>query len=431
MADTIPSPQLFDALARLETLAGIEDDRCPVEIPARMEQAVLRMEQRLHLLESELAGRAHELDVLQSVHAAINSQIELPGVLQMIADQARVLTGCHASTVYLLEGENLRLAVVSGCLDSEIGPGYVMPVQGSIAGLALQEQRPYRIIDALQDERVYRDAIVRSNVHSFLIAPLISGDKPVGVISVANKISGVLDAADERILTLLASSAVISLENARLYAQVLDAAAANERTRLARELHDAVTQNLFAASLIGDVLPQIWEINPVEGRRRLEELRRLTRGALAEMRTMLLELRPAALKDAPLSDLFRYLTNAFTGRAQVPADLRIEGNCPLPEEVKLVFYRVAQEALNNIARHAEAENVYVSLHCSPGKVELQVVDDGLGFDPQTVAKTHMGVQNMLERAQSIGAQLEVNSALGEGTQIMLVWLETNGVNHGG
>ena len=118
---------------------------------------------------------------------------------------------------------------------------------------------------------------------------------------------------------------MIGLENARLYEEAEKNAAMAERGRLARELHDAVTQTLFSASLIAEVLPQIWEQDPEEGRRRLEDLRQSTRGALAEMRTLLLELRPTALLQAETGELFKYLVNAFTGRTRVPARLVFEG----------------------------------------------------------------------------------------------------------
>jgi signal transduction histidine kinase len=127
-----------------------------------------------------------------------------------------------------------------------------------------------------------------------------------------------------------------------------------ERTRLARELHDAVSQTLFSASLIAEVLPRIWERNPEEGRKRLEEVRQLTRGALAEMRTLLFELRPAALQDVDIRDLLKQLGESVTGRSRIPVTLEINGECELPLDVKIALYRLCQEALNNIVKHAQA-----------------------------------------------------------------------------
>jgi signal transduction histidine kinase len=127
-----------------------------------------------------------------------------------------------------------------------------------------------------------------------------------------------------------------------------------ERTRLARDLHDAVTQTLFSASLIAEVLPDIWKMNQAEGWNRLDELRQLTRGALAEMRTLLIELRPAALTQVPLPDLLRQLCESLIGRARLPIQLCVEGSGKLPADLQIGLYRITQEALNNIIKHARA-----------------------------------------------------------------------------
>ena len=205
--------------------------------------------------------------------------------------------------------------------------------------------------------------------------------------------------------------------------QAAEAAVAAERSRLARDLHDAVSQTLFSASLIAEVLPRIWERYPDEGRRRLEELRQLSRGALAEMRALLLELRPTALVEAELGDLLRQLAEAITGRARVPVAVEVEGECALPPEVKVALYRIAQEALNNVAKHAEASQVNVSLHCEPDVVKLQVADDGRGFDPASIPPDHLGVGIMRERAEAIGAMLTVESEIGHGTEVVALWTE--------
>ncbi len=385
----------------------------------------------LQRLKETLGARDRELEVYRLVQQAINRQLEPNTVLQMIADYARQLTHTRLATVYMLDGNDLCLAVISGYLNKKISPGYRIPIDRSVAGLSVREQKPYCVLDARSDPRVYQDAIIRSNVNSFLIVPLVLAGRVLGVISVTNKIEGQLSQEDERILTLLAANVVISLENARLYAQSTETAALAERSRLARELHDAVTQSLFSASLIGDVLPRLWQKDPAEGMRRLEELRRLTRGALAEMRTLLLELRPTALEEASLPDLLRHLANAFTGRTQIPVQLVLNNEIVLPPAVKISFYRIAQEALNNISKYAEAQNVLLRLDklsargdLAAAKLEeiiLEVLDDGLGFVPEQVPTGHFGLRILQERAESISASLLVNSAPGEGASIQVRW----------
>ena len=205
--------------------------------------------------------------------------------------------------------------------------------------------------------------------------------------------------------------------------QAAEAAVAAERSRLARDLHDAVSQTLFSASLIAEVLPRIWERNPDEGRRRLEELRQLSRGALAEMRALLLELRPTALVEAELGDLLRQLAEATTGRARVPVNVDVEGECALPPDVKVALYRIAQESLNNVAKHAEASQVNVSLHCQPSRVILSISDNGCGFSVDSIPPDHLGVGIMHERAEAIGAMLTVESEIGHGTEVVALWTD--------
>ena len=218
----------------------------------------------------------------------------------------------------------------------------------------------------------------------------------------------------------------LNLANERLRDKAALDAVTAERTRLARDLHDAVTQTLFSTTLIADVLPDIWEMNVAEGKRRLEELRLLTRGALAEMRTLLVELRPNALVEVPLPTLLRQLVEALSGRAKVKIELNADvdpaGGRKLPADVQVGLYRIAQEALNNVVKHAGASEAVVTLRMGD-VVRLTVADNGKGFDPSAVTADHLGLKIMRERAETIGAKLSVYSEPGEGTQISAVWEE--------
>jgi signal transduction histidine kinase len=195
--------------------------------------------------------------------------------------------------------------------------------------------------------------------------------------------------------------------------------ASAERTRLARDLHDAVSQTLFSASIIAEVLPRIWAKDPDEGNRRLEEIRQLTRGALAEMRTLLFELRPSALSDAELGYLLHQLAESVTGRSRIPVDVNIEGQCDLTPEVKVALYRITQEALNNVAKHASANKANVVLSCHSGVVELSISDNGKGFDVASVHPDSLGLGIMRDRAREIGAEIIVQSIIGAGSQIVV------------
>jgi len=196
-----------------------------------------------------------------------------------------------------------------------------------------------------------------------------------------------------------------------------------ERTRLAHELHDAVTQTLFSASLIAEVLPDLWETNPAEARKSSEELRQLTRGALAEMRTLLLELRPAALTQARFPDLVRQLSEAVIGRTRLTVNIVVEGDYELPPDVKLAFYRIAQESLNNIIKYARATQIDIRIGLECCNVSMEIKDDGVGFSQANIKPTSLGMRIMRERAEAIHAHLNISSLPGQGTQIRVYWDE--------
>ena len=201
-----------------------------------------------------------------------------------------------------------------------------------------------------------------------------------------------------------------------------------DRTRLARDLHDAVTQTLFSASLIAEVLPDLWDMNVEEAKNSTEELRQLTRGALAEMRTLLLELRPATLTQARLSDLIKQLCEAFIGRSRLPITLNIEGDSSLPPDIQIAIYRIAQESLNNVFKYARATQVDVSLFITSSRVRFEVCDNGVGFDMSTSKPTSLGLRIMRERAESIGADFHITSTLGSGTCVEVTWHENPNLN---
>jgi signal transduction histidine kinase/ligand-binding sensor domain-containing protein len=212
-----------------------------------------------------------------------------------------------------------------------------------------------------------------------------------------------------------------------------------ERQRLARDLHDAVSQTLFSASLIAESLPELWQASPDEAQELLLKLQQLSRGALAEMRALLIELRPAALAEASMRELLRQLGQAVSGREGIPVRVTVEDACDshapdLPTSVHIALYRIAQESLNNVVKHAQASQVDISLRCTStpqeARVELCIRDDGLGFDPDTVTQDRLGLGIMHERAESIGAQLQIESQPAHGTRVTVVWTGVGGDLHG-
>jgi signal transduction histidine kinase len=280
-------------------------------------------------------------------------------------------------------------------------------------------------------------AAVAGDLHAYLCVPLKYNEEVTGVLSAASFRPNAFDESDLVLLQTLARQAVVVVQNIRYYDRVQRVAVMEERSRLARELHDAVTQSLFSSSLLAEALPEIWENDAEEGRRVIQELRGLTRAALAEMRMLLLELRPTALVETPFEDLLRQLAEATSGQAAIPIAVTVEGQAALPAAVKIALYRIVQEALNNAARHAKARRIALRLRCSsvqvdaPGRlaglsVLLSVRDDGCGFDPTRSLPGHLGLGIMEERARAIGASLSIDSYPEEGTQVTVLWEEQAG-----
>jgi signal transduction histidine kinase len=204
----------------------------------------------------------------------------------------------------------------------------------------------------------------------------------------------------------------------------LRAAVAEERSRIAGDLHDSVTQTLFSTAAIADALPEVWTRYPEEAHRGLDDLRQLTKGALAEMRALLLELRPAALLEKSLGELLVQLADATVARTRIPVRAEVTCDRPLPEDVQIGLYRVAQEALNNVIKHAQASKALLGLRGDSDGVILTISDDGCGFVPQSAEPGRLGLPIMRERVRTMGASLDIESTAGEGTTVKVVWSDT-------
>jgi signal transduction histidine kinase len=396
-----------------------------------------RVEERTH----EIERRRQVAEGLRDTLTILNSNRPLDEILDSIVIQACRLLETDAGAVYRLEeqGELLSLQVARG-LDAD-DAALSVPVGWGAMGQVVLTRRPVAVsnlIAARQDESAAAQAselraclaLPYKRYSTLLAVPLIVKDAVYGAIALYSREPREFSSEEIEIGVAFSDQAALAIENARLRVQAEQTAVAAERSRLARDLHDAVTQTLFSTSLIADVLPRLWERNAPEALARLNELRQLTRGALAEMRTLLLELRPATLTEVGLGELLRQLAEATISRARVQVDLTIEGECRLPPDVQIALYRIAQEALNNVSRHAGAAQAAVQLHCRPEQLELRISDDGQGFDPGDVAHDHLGLCIMSERAEAIDALLRIDSQPGRGTQIVVIWPEKRAATGG-
>lgn len=202
-------------------------------------------------------------------------------------------------------------------------------------------------------------------------------------------------------------------------------ASLQEQQRLARELHDTVVQTLFSTSMVAGVLPRLYAQNPTEGARRAEEVAHLSREALAEMRSLLMELHPAALHQASFAELLQHLATTSSGRTRTPVDVRIEGDPMLSPAEKHALYRITQEALQNIIKHARATQVRIHFIAGQTGLLLHIQDNGCGFDTRSIPANGAGLQTMQQRAQAIGATLQIESTPGSGTFLRVLVRWTN------
>jgi signal transduction histidine kinase len=399
---------------------------------------------RARLFEAERRARKKaetaqkRLEFLAQASTLLASSLDYQETLQNVAElvAASIADWCgvyilhpdktiQSLTIAHKEREKVALAyrlheLYPSDLNQPYGLGYVLST-GQLEVTPVITDEAWRA--SAQDEQ-HLEILLNLDLHSLLIVPIVYQQTTIGALTMASATPGHYE--DQGYVTLaqeLAQRAAMAIKNAQLYQQAQEAAVLAERQRLARELHDAVTQTLFASSMIAGALTQHVEEGNVEKvRPQLTRLLRLNRGALAEMRALLLELRQVDLVTIELPELIRQLADIVMGHYSLDVELQIDG-VPylLPADVHTVFYRVAQETLHNVSRHARAKTVQGKLAYEPEQVYLEMVDDGSGFDPLQVSTDHLGLRIMQERAESIGAQWWVHSAPGQGTQIQLIW----------
>jgi signal transduction histidine kinase len=250
--------------------------------------------------------------------------------------------------------------------------------------------------------------------------PLIVENHVIGALGLSFSTPQNFDEQDRRFMVAVAQQGAQALERARLSEESRDLAVLEERQRIARDLHDAVSQTLFSISMLAQSLPRLWERDQQRAREQLKLLVTVSQGAIAEMRTLLLELRPTKLVQATLPDLFTQLIHAAQSRKPITITPQIDFNQSLPEDVHIMLYRIAQEGINNNIKHGDATEGSVTLTTEGNQVILIIRDNGRGFDMNGTS-AGMGLSVMRGRATMVGATLEMTSTVGQGTQIVLKW----------
>lgn len=395
-------------------------------LPVTVETVLRR--QKLETDEREQRSLA---SALRDTALALTSTLELTEVLQRILLNVRKVVPHDRANIMLIEGERVRIVQSS--------EGYPLHLDTVCCSLDAAEhfqqmfatQKPYLVGDVAEAAvDIYFPGI--DNPASYLAAPLIASDEVIGFINLDSQTKNHFVPFYAERLQAFAAQATVALENARLYHQSAELAALQERQQIARDLHDSVTQTLFSASVMTESVITLYEQDPAQVGQELTDLHALVRGALAEMRTLLFELRPDVLANANIHDLLQQLIDTFRGRTRIDIVFAApprDASLMLTAAVKIALYRITQEALNNVVKHARAKAVQVEFLTGREEVLLRVVDDGRGFDTSKSFPGRFGLKMMQERAQTAGVQCCVSSTPGHGTEVLVCW-QTDDVGNG-
>ncbi|GAA2619710.1 GAF domain-containing sensor histidine kinase [Actinomadura fulvescens] len=376
------------------------------------------------------------LHAVSSAVLAVTRHLSVHEVLQVIVRAAAQLLDARYAALGVPDEEgSFAEFVVEGVSEEEweaIGP---LPRQHGMLAAMLRDNEPKRLSDIRREREFEGWPSAHPVLKDFLGVPIQDGENVLGIIFLANKQNVPkgegFSESDEDLLTLFAAHAAIAMTNARLYEHNRELTVVAERNRLARELHDAVAQKLFSLRLTAKAAAALADRDPARTVAELGQVERLAAEALAELRAVIFELRPADLADGLVASLRKHvevLDRAYDTAVRFAGD----GAVALPEDQEAALFRIAQEALYNALRHSGAGVVEVRLHNDDDRIVLEVADDGAGFDPaalnggarENVWPTEpppggLGLASMRDRARSIGGVLAIDAAPGAGTVVRL------------
>jgi signal transduction histidine kinase len=381
--------------------------------------------------------RGERLALIAHVGRLVAGDLQRDELLQRAADAIHEILGYENVALALLvpdEPDALLLQAFGGRYKRAIGGRHHLPIDSGLMGAAARTRQTVLANEAAADPR-YLPTPGTDGTQAELAIPLLSGDRVLGVLNIEQP--DAFSAEDVNGLRIVADQLAIAIENARLYEAAHNAAVLEERHRLARELHDSVTQQLFTASLVAQSVDAAYSRDPAEGERRATMLVGLTRNALAEMRALLAELRPtgewpvlatpdaglARLRDVGLLEALRaHVASGAVADSALAVQVVDDGWTPQEPAVEETLYRIAREALHNVAKHARATSVELRASARGGVARVAVRDDGVGFDARggrggRRAGHGLGLRSMRERAAERRGALFVDSAPGRGTTV--------------
>lgn len=373
-------------------------------------------------LADQVERRNEQLTVLNTIARAAVSTLDLERMLHTVTIQVQQGFGYDHVEVYTIDdelGEFVLGARAGPFVPNTAGNG--QPLSLGLLGRAYAAGRTVRVDDVRLDADFY--PFNSSETRSELCVPIVAGSRVLAILNLESRRVGAFTGEDVSVLETVADVLASAIENARLYQRAQEAAVLEERSRLARDLHDSISQQLFSMTLTAQAARAQIEKNPGRASEQLERLQETAAAALGEMRALIFQLRPPGLSEQGLVAALQQHAAGLSRREGLTVHMHVEGEERFARGAEQAIYRIAQEALNNVVRHAGTCEVQITMELQPDLLRLSVSDDGRGFDPANpglVPGRHLGLISMRERATEIGGSLDVRSYPGRGTEIVLV-----------
>jgi PAS domain S-box-containing protein len=418
---------VYDEHGRAVRFVGAMED---ISERVRQQQALIEQEREYQkTLEQRVAERTHELTAILQSSRKIALTLELNVVLELILEQLHTVAPYDgASIMSLEEGEWLEGRAYRGPKPSGWIRQFRFSIDNPVDRKVIASRQPLIAEDLHGDNPIgryfqadhgERFAAIYAGVRSWMRIPLIVRDEIVGMLTLHHREPGHFTERDAEIALAFADQAAVAIHNARLYAQAQQLASLQERQRLARELHDSVSQALYSISLGAHTARSLLDIDPVRAGAALDYVLQLAEAGMAEMRALIFELRPESLEQEGLVAALEKQVSALRARHQLAVATELCAEPDIPLKAKEALFRIAQEALHNVVKHANASTVTVRLQPEGNLLALSVTDDGRGFDPTVDFPGHLGLQSMRERVEMLGGHVAVESSSGAGARILV------------
>ncbi len=408
--------RLLDELARQAGLAAHA-----VQLTADLQRSYEQLEQRV-------AERTRELSSLLDISHTVASTLQLKPLLGLILEQLKLVIDYTGSSILTVEGEDLVF------LDNRnpVAPEHLLPLRFPVKNLGLiwetLRSRESIIVPDIREETPLAQAVrvamgelqetALQEVHAWMAVPLMLRDQVIGMLVLTSSQALAFTERHATLALAIANQAAIAIDNARLYEQAQELAAVEERQKLARDLHDSVSQALYGIALGLHTARIQLDRDPQKLPESIDDLLSLAEAALAEMRALIFELRPESLEREGLVAALAKQGAALQARHDMTVQTDLCEELALPLTVKQELYRIAQEALHNTVKHAHASKVALVLRRTANAVILEVGDDGVGFDPLGSFPGHLGLRSMQERVSRLDGRLQIESAPGQGTHML-------------